>query len=72
METTRYTLSSNELVNTPGLARWAQNGARFERDRPKMIKVFVDGYGLPKAAAEKIVDGHCTIDDAKGTVAVEV
>ena len=67
-----YTLTSTEFCHTPGIVRWAQNGARFKRDRPKMVKVFTEGYGLPKAAAEKLLDGDCTINDNDGTVSVTV
>ena len=50
-----YRLGSNGLVHTPGLLLWAINGAKFKKDRKKMVNLFSEGYGLPKDAATALV-----------------
>jgi hypothetical protein len=34
-----FRLASTEMVHAPGLLRWAMNGAKFKKDRPKMRNV---------------------------------
>lgn len=46
-----YRLGSNDFVNAAGVIRWAINGASFERDRPKMVNVVSQTWGVPEAAA---------------------
>lgn len=67
-----FRLTSTDLCYTPGIVRWAQQGASHKRDRPKLLRVFTEGYGLPRAAARKLIDGDCLIDDATGVVTVEI
>lgn len=69
---TTYTLSSTPMCCTPGLVRWAQNGAKFKKDRPVMRRVLMEGYGLPERAADAILDGKCEIDDANEVVTVSI
>ena len=49
-------LQSVAMVNTPGLLRWAQNGYKFKRDRKKLLRVFVDGFGGDSAPPADIYD----------------
>lgn len=56
--TTSYTLQSSGLVHTPGFLAWAVNGARFKRDRAKMVKIIRDSYSLPHAVAADLVTGR--------------
>lgn len=72
-ERTEYRLTSNGLCCTPGVVRWAQNGAKFETDRPHIAKVVACLYPhLPWLAVEKLLDGDCVIDDATETVTVSL
>ncbi len=50
-----YRLASAEFVHAPGLIAWAQNGARFENDREKLITVVEKTWNIPRAAAEALV-----------------
>lgn len=50
-----YRLGSNDAVSAPGMVAWAINGAAFEGDRPTIIKVVCDAWGIPEHAAQKLV-----------------
>lgn len=54
---TTYRLQSAPMCHTPGIVAWAINGAAFESDRPQMIKVIEEGYGIPHDAAAALVTG---------------
>lgn len=54
---TTYRLASNGLCHTPGILAWAMNGYAFPRDRAKLAAVFIDGYGLPRAATKALLSG---------------
>lgn len=70
---TRYRMQSAPMIHTPGLVAWAINGAAFEADRPQMIKVISDGYGIPRDAAAALVTGAAsyTLEDDGQTVVFE-
>jgi hypothetical protein len=51
----QYRLGSNEMVSAPGMVRWAINGAHFEKDRPAMIDVISETWGVPPEAAMALV-----------------
>lgn len=53
-----YTLQSSSFVHTPGILAWAVNGARFKRDRPQMVKIIRDTYGLSNDVATGLVTGR--------------
>jgi len=63
-----YRLGSNALVFAPGVVRWAVHGARFPTDRPGMVRVIADGWGVPKAAARKLVTGKVPYTVEAGAV----
>lgn len=52
-----YRLGSSEMVHAPGVVRWAVNGYAFTKDRPYLRRVFIDGWGLPSAAADALLSG---------------
>lgn len=52
-----YRLGSSEMFYAPGMIAWAINGAKFEKDRPQMVRVISDGWGIPKAAALALLTG---------------
>jgi hypothetical protein len=60
-----YRLGSNEMICAPGLIAWAINGASFKRDRPAMVRVVSQGWGIPQDAARKLVTKQVpyTIED---------
>lgn len=49
-------LQSAPMINTPGVLRWAINGYKFKRDRKKLLRVFVEGYGGEHAPPADIYD----------------
>jgi hypothetical protein len=53
-----YRLLSSPMVHTPGIVAWAINGYNFEADRPKMLEVITQAYGLPLDAAEALLSGE--------------
>ena len=53
-----YRLASSELVNTPGLLRWAMCGYRTG-DRRLMLRVITEGYpGVTRQAAIRLLSGE--------------
>lgn len=59
------------MVHTPGLLAWAINGAKFEEDRPAMVKVFEETYRLPTRIAEGLVTGRIAYTVEGETVVFE-
>lgn len=55
-----YNLLSSPLVHTPGYVNWLRHFPKSERK--KALKMLMDVYGLPKPAAEKVLNGDCTVD----------
>ncbi len=51
-------LLSSEMINTPGLLRWAMNGYKCKTDRKHMVRTFMDGYGLTEKAANDLLSGR--------------
>jgi hypothetical protein len=49
-------LQSAPMISTPGVLAWAINGYKFKRDRKKLLRVFVDGYGGPNAPPADVYD----------------
>ena len=54
---TTYTLTSTEMVSTPGIFAWAVNGYKFDKDKPRMVRVIADTYGLKDEVAIGLLDG---------------
>lgn len=52
-----YKLGSSPMIYSPGIVAWAINGAKFKKDRPKMIRIISDGWGLPYSIAEGLLLG---------------
>lgn len=52
-----YRLGSNPMFFTPGVLRWAMAGYNFPDQRKTMVKLFVDGFNLPKGVAEGLLSG---------------
>jgi len=52
-----YKLGSSPMIYSPGIVAWAINGAKFKKDRPKMIRILSDGWGLPYSDAEALLLG---------------
>lgn len=50
-----YRLKSSPLVHTPGIIAWAVNGAKFPKDRAKMIDLISTSYSLPRPITEKLL-----------------
>lgn len=50
-------LTSSEGVHTPGILAWARNGYAFPKDRPAMIRVISQTYGLRRKVAQGLLDG---------------
>ena len=50
-----YRLGSGPMVNAPGLIAWAVNGAAFIKDRPVMVRIVSETWGVPADAARKLV-----------------
>ena len=61
----QYRLGSDQNFCAPGVVRWAINGAKFDKDRPQMVKVIADGWNVPKQAAAALVTGKVpyTVED---------
>jgi len=55
---TTYRLGSAEMVNAPGMVKWAINGATFASDREYLINVIATGWKLPEDAARKLIMGE--------------
>jgi hypothetical protein len=55
---TTYRLASSDFVYAPNLVAFAINGARFKKDRQKMINLIAKGWGVPFAAAIQLVKGR--------------
>jgi len=55
---TTVKLLSVEMCDTPSLLTWAINGYRFKADRPKLRRVFTDGYGLTDKCADDLLSGR--------------
>jgi hypothetical protein len=51
----QYRLGSAEMVYAPGLIKWAINGAHFEKDRPLLINVITQTWGVPVDAAKALL-----------------
>ena len=60
-----YKLGSSSMIYSPGIVAWAINGAKFKKDRPKMIRIVSDGWGVPYSDAEALLIGKVpyTIED---------
>jgi len=57
VEPTVYTLTSDEMVHTPGIFAWAVNGYKFDSDKPKMVRVIADTFNLKDEVATGLLDG---------------
>jgi hypothetical protein len=66
----QYRLASSGLVNTPGVLRWAINGYHFPKDRKAMARVFIEGWGIPEAAAHALLSGKAPYTVEKNGVVV--
>jgi hypothetical protein len=51
----QYRLGSAEMISAPGLIKWAINGAHFESDRPAMVNVVANTWGVPQDAATALL-----------------
>lgn len=50
-----YRLLSSPLVHTPGIIAWAINGAKFKKDRKRLIELVATSYSLPRPIAESLL-----------------
>ena len=50
-----YRLGSSEMIHAPSLIEWAINGAHFGNDRPHIVRMITQGWGVPADAAEALV-----------------
>lgn len=57
---TEYTLTSTEMIHTPGIFRWAQTGYNTSRGREKdyFVNILVQGYSLPENVADGLLSGR--------------
>jgi hypothetical protein len=68
-------LTSNGMFSTPGFFRALQNDYRIKgAPRRRAVKLLSEGYGLPRAEAERLLSGaiEIVIDEATGTVTYAV
>lgn len=54
-----YRLGSSSMVYAPGVFRWALNGYKFNSplDRKVSVRVLVEGWSVPRAAAIAVLSG---------------
>jgi hypothetical protein len=57
-----YRLGSAPMVFAPGFIRWAIAGARFESDRPQLVRIVAEGWNVPAEAAEALLSGRAPFD----------
>lgn len=51
-----YRLKSTSLVHTPGIIAWAVNGAKFKKDRARIIELVSTSYSIPRPIVTKLLD----------------
>lgn len=61
---TTYKLQSANFVSAPGLIAWAIDGYFFEADRPQLLRVVCDTWGIPEDAAKSLLSGETPWDFA--------
>lgn len=65
---TTYRLQSAEFVSAPGLIAWAINGYYFEADRPTLLRVVKETWGVPEEAANALLSGKAPFTVEEETV----
>lgn len=45
-----WRLQSAEMIDAPGMLRWAMNGYKFKKDRKQLLKTFFTGWPGPTEA----------------------
>jgi hypothetical protein len=71
LEPTEFRLQSTSMFHTPGMLIWAINGYKFKKDRPALLKMWVEGYpGPAKEAYEALLEGKLpwAVDDAAAVI----
>lgn len=60
-----YRLQSTDMIYTPGIVAWAKNGYAFKDDRPKLVRLMVESYGLHEDVADGLLSGEIpyTVED---------
>lgn len=48
---TTYRLGSSDFAYAPNIVRFAINGAKFKKDRQKLVNLIANTWGVPKGAA---------------------
>lgn len=56
-KTKQVALTSTSMIHAPGILAWAINGAKFKKDRAKMVKVMQSWPGLTVKEWEGVLDG---------------
>lgn len=51
----RFRLGSSDVVAAPGFIAWAINGYHFEDDRPPLLRMISQAWGLPEEAAHALL-----------------
>jgi len=69
---TTYRLGSAPMFNTPGVLKWAMHGYKTG-DEKAMVKIFVDGFNLPRKVAVGLLSGkiHHRVEGEVVVVEVE-
>lgn len=52
-----YRLGSSPLVHAPGIIVWARSGYLFPKDRPQLIKIISETWGIPTDATADLLSG---------------
>lgn len=68
---TTVKLLSTDMCYTPSLLRWAIEGYKFKRDRPKFRRVLTAGFGLTAKCADDLLSGRVPFTVDEGHVLFE-
>jgi hypothetical protein len=64
-------LMSVGLCSSPSLLTWAIHHYGHKPDRPKLRRVFTEGYGLTDACADDLLSGRVPFNVENGDVTFE-
>jgi hypothetical protein len=70
-EAVEFRLQSTSMFHTPGMLLWAINGYKFAKDRPYLLKMWVEGYpGPAQAAYDALLRGQLpwSVDDENAVI----
>lgn len=59
---THWSLASASFVSAPGILKWAMNGWRFKKDRPKILNVMRSWEGPTDDEWANLLSGKTTYE----------